>query len=133
VLPVKHNEGVKLSNGVLIADDGMNNGPQPAQDRRVVMEASGHGCRNHLSMPVATAYGGRVPTSRDLMLTDLHRQITWFRAAPRTPGSPVHPHGRRAPHRLRPPTRHPLSVLTLCNRDHEAVVLRPLMWVLFDV
>jgi hypothetical protein len=71
-----------------------------------------------------------VPTSRELMLTALQERIAWFREAPRQ-GTAA---GLTGADIRRPrPRLHTLAHLALSNRDHEDVLLRPTMWMLFDV
>ena len=65
------------------------------------------------------------------MLTSLHARIAWFRQAPR-PLAMVHVNDPTLPTRqlLR---RHTMAYLRLSNRDEDEVILRPVMWTLFDL
>lgn len=65
------------------------------------------------------------------MMTALHARIAWFRQAPRALAlTDVSDH--TTPTR-RPLHLHTVAYLHLSNRDEDEVILRPVMWTLFDL
>ncbi len=72
-----------------------------------------------------------MPTTRDLMMTSLHARIAWFRKAARPlPTMPTRDHLLPTRRSL---CRHTMAYLRLSNRDEDEVILRPVMWILFDL
>jgi hypothetical protein len=70
-------------------------------------------------------------TTRELLMSTLSERISWFRQAPRLASPAERPTlGATCGSR---PRCHSLMTLPLTNRDHEDVILRPLMWTMFEL